>query len=106
MSKAFRQVVFLAKTKRSNEPFKRHHWKSARTERRGRFAHAAKLLPSVAHEDMEIADPFFETVDEDLQFRRRGGWITADKKHVRYLFERGAVNEARAELLRRKLHIR
>ncbi|HVL49362.1 MAG TPA: hypothetical protein VM889_12450 [Candidatus Thermoplasmatota archaeon] len=96
----------MANTKRSNEPFKRHHWKSARTERRGRFAHAAKLFPTVAHEDMDAADPFFEAVDQDLHFRRRGGWITADKKHIRFLLERGAIHEARAELLKRKLHLR
>lgn len=88
-------------------PLKRAHWHSARTERRGRFAHG-----------------WYWMQDEDLHYRRRAnekttgravyehpgriGWVTADKSHVRWLLDRHAdrVPEKRAQWLVEKLHLR
>lgn len=97
------------KTKRSNIPEKRAHWKSARTERRGRFAHGD-----------------FEFVDQDLAYRSdprftsHGGramvnfsghttrvlWNTADKSRLKWKLGTGAINGRSAEQLRRTLHLR
>ncbi|GEM_PF-4202018 len=113
----------MPKTRRSNEPYKRHHWHSARTERRNRFASALKSWKRVRAFDPEI---FLDAKDQDLQLRRganvsrghgRGGvsfegerrphvdWITADKSRVRYQLERGSIPMARASELERRLNL-
>jgi hypothetical protein len=113
----------MAKTRRSNEPYKRHHWHSARTERRNRFAAALKSWKRVRAVDPEI---FLDARDQDLQMRRgsgisrghgRGGvsfegerrphvdWITADKSRVRYQLERGSISLGRAAELERRLNL-
>jgi len=91
----------LPKTHRSNEPVKRAHWHSARTERRGREAHG-----------------WFWAEDEDLAFRSRGGtrlrgravangvWLTADKSRVRWLLENGRIRGPRASWLTEKLRLK
>lgn len=96
----------MAKTHRTNVPLKRHHWHSARTERRGRFARG-----------------WFWTEDQDLAYRRRTnerpngralhiahgdtGWLTADKSHVRWLLRRHSdrVSPGRAAWLMEKLNL-
>ena len=111
----------MPKTRRSNEPYKRHHWHSARTERRNRFATALKSWKRVRALDPEL---FLETRDQDLQMRRgsgisrghgRGGvsfegerhvdWITADKSRLRYALARGDIPMARASELERRLNL-
>lgn len=97
------------KTKRTNVPEKRAHWKSARAERRGRFAHGE-----------------FEVVDQDLAYRAgdrtvpRGGramvhftghhtrvlWNTADKSHLKWKMSNGAISPRTADELRKTLHLR
>lgn len=97
----------MAKTHRTNVPLKRHHWHSARTERRGRFARG-----------------WFWMEDQDLAYRRRMngkragraehvlqggvGYLTADKSHVRWLLRRHAdrVPAERALWLANKLNLR
>ncbi|MEA3198824.1 MAG: hypothetical protein QOE90_252 [Thermoplasmata archaeon] len=113
----------MPKTRRSNEPYKRHHWHSARTERRNRFSTALKSWKRVRAFDSEI---FLEPRDQDLQMRRganvsrghgRGGvsfegerrphvdWITADKSRIRYQLERQQIPLARASELERRLNL-
>ncbi|MHB8603643.1 MAG: hypothetical protein ACYDCK_00180 [Thermoplasmatota archaeon] len=98
------------KTQRSNEPLKRAHWKSARTERRGRFAHG-----------------WWFAQDEDLQFRRPKWWtrnghgrsligsegnktdigyFTADKSRLRWQLKHKKVPQKRADQIRRRLGIK
>lgn len=97
------------KTKRTNHLEKRAHWKSARAERRGRFAHGD-----------------FETVDEDMAYRTgdrtipRGGramvnfsghhtrvlWNTADKSHIKWRIENGTLAPRVVDELRKTLHLR
>ena len=114
----------MAKTRRSNEPYKRHHWHSARTERRNRFSQALKSWSRVRSFDPEI---FLDPQDKDLHLRRgenmrrtghgRGGastggdgkphvdWLTADKSRIRYQLERGAIPAQRADELQRRLNL-
>lgn len=113
----------MPKTRRSNEPHKRHHWHSARTERRNRFTQAIKSWKRVRVFDPEL---FLDAQDKDLQMRRgdnlrrghgRGGvsfegerrphvdWLTADKSRVRYGLERGHIDGARADELARRLNL-
>lgn len=102
----------MSKTRRSNEPMKRHHWKSVRADRRGRLAHA-----------------FFEWTDRDRFFRRAKAWtarahgrtlldfkgnrpviewLTADKSRLKWRLtrHRDSVSPRRAEELRTRLHLR
>lgn len=100
----------MGKTHRSNEPLKRYHWKSARTERRGRFAHGD-----------------FEVVDEDMAFRRNHaftpksggrsmiwnhgnriyvGFQTVDKSRLKYKMQNGKMSPARMQELKKSLHLR
>ncbi len=83
----------VKKTRRSNEPFKRHHWKAARTARRNRFSHGIKLLQSYGAQ-WGIGASDFEAKDTDLAFRRRGGWLTADKAHLRWMAEHNKLDLA------------
>lgn len=114
----------MPKTRRSNEPYKRHHWHSARTERRNRFSEAIKSWKRVRVFDPDL---FLDATDKDLALRRgdnlrrnghgRGGastggdgkphvdWITADKSRVRYQLERGAIPQNRAVELQRRLNL-
>lgn len=114
----------MPKTRRSNEPYKRHHWHSARTERRNRFTQALKSWKRVRGDDPEI---FLEPQDKDMAMRRgdnirrsghgRGGvsfegerrphvdWLTADKSRIRYQLEHGAIPQARADELQRRLNL-
>ncbi|HWG90115.1 MAG TPA: hypothetical protein VNZ52_04620 [Candidatus Thermoplasmatota archaeon] len=100
----------MAKTRRSNEPLKRSHWKSARTERRGRFAHGN-----------------FEVMDEDMAFRKAGaftpkrggrtliwnegnhlnvGFLTVDKSRLKWKAKTGKMSPQRLDVLKRTLHLR
>lgn len=113
----------MPKTRRSNEPYKRHHWHSARTERRSRFTQALKSWKRVRVFDPEL---FLDANDKDLALRRgdslnrghgRGGvsfegarrphvdWLTADKSRIRYEMERGHIPENRAVELQRRLNL-
>lgn len=113
----------MPKTRRSNEPYKRHHWHSARTDRRNRFTAALKSWKRVRAFDPEL---FLDTRDQDMALRRgdnisrghgRGGvsfegerrphvdWITADKSRVRYQLEHGAIPAHRAMELERRLNL-
>ena len=114
----------MPKTRRSNEPYKRHHWHSARTERRNRFSEAIKSWKRVRVFDPEL---FLEATDKDLQLRRganvrrsghgRGGvsfegerkphvdWLTADKSRIRYELEQGHIPQSRAVELQRRLNL-
>lgn len=113
----------MAKTRRSNEPYKRHHWHSARTERRNRFTQAIKSWQRVRAVDPEL---FLETTDKDMALRRgdsinrghgRGGvsfegqrrphvdWLTADKSRLREDMERGRIPMNRAVELQRRLNL-
>lgn len=113
----------MPKTRRSNEPFKRHHWHSARTERRNRFTAALKSWKRVRVFDPDL---FLDPTDKDMALRRgdnisrghgRGGisfegerrphvdWITADKSRVRYEMDRGAIHVNRATELQRRLNL-
>jgi hypothetical protein len=112
----------MPKTRRSNEPYKRHHWHSARTARRNRFASALKSWKRIRSMDPEL---YLETRDQDMQLRRgsnvsrghgRGGvsfegerrphvdWITADKSRLRHQLERGQISLGRAAELERRLN--
>src|ERR1051325_8637333 len=113
----------MTKTRRSNEPTKRHHWHSARTERRNRFSEAIKSWKRVRVFDPDL---FLDYTDKDLAMRRgdnlrrnghgRGGvslegenklhvdWITADKSRIRYQMERGSIPNNRAVELQRRLN--
>lgn len=105
-------VSLVPKTRRSNEPQKRHHWKAARADRRGRFAHA-----------------FFEWKDQDRFFRRSKDWTardhgralldfhgrrpviewnTADKSRLKWQLQRhqDQFSPRRVEELRQRLHLR
>lgn len=87
----------MKRTRRSNEPYKRAHWKSARTDRRGRFAHVLNLWRNVRDAvTFDVGEEFFEPKDQDLAFRRRGGWLTADKQHLRWAIEHGRIAPAHA----------
>jgi hypothetical protein len=114
----------VAKTRRSNEPYKRHHWHSARTERRNRFGEAIKSWRRVRVVDPDL---FLDANDKDLALRRgdnmrrtghgRGGaatggdgkphvdWLTADKSRVRYELDRGSIPGNRAVELQRRLNL-
>ena len=113
----------MPKTRRSNEPHKRHHWHSARTERRNRFSEAIKSWKRVRVFDPDL---FLDATDKDLQMRRgdnirrghgRGGvsfegerrphvdWLTADKSRIRYELERGHIPQNRAVELQRRLNL-
>ncbi|HUH13784.1 MAG TPA: hypothetical protein VMK65_11765 [Longimicrobiales bacterium] len=113
----------MAKTRRSNEPYKRHHWHSARTSQRNRFSEAIKSWKRVRVLDPEL---YLDVTDKDLSLRRgtslnrghgRGGvsfegtrrphidWLTADKSRVRYEMERGHVPQNRAVELQRRLNL-
>jgi hypothetical protein len=113
----------MAKTRRSNEGYKRHHWHSARTERRNRFSEAIKSWKRVRVFDPEL---FLDAQDKDLQLRRgdairrghgRGGvsfegegkphvdWLTADKSRIRYELDRGTIPRNRAVELQRRLNL-
>ena len=113
----------MTKTRRSNEPHKRHHWHSARTERRNRFSEAIKSWKRVRVFDPDL---FLDATDKDLQMRRgdnirrghgRGGvsfegerrphvdWLTADKSRIRYELERGHIPQNRAVELTRRLNL-
>jgi hypothetical protein len=114
----------MTKTRRSNEPYKRHHWHSARTARRSRFSQALKSWHRVR--DVDADNVFLDPIDQDLQLRRgdnlrrghgRGGvsfegeakphvdWLTADKSRIRYQMERGAIPAGRATELQRRLNL-
>lgn len=118
----------MAKTHRSNEPLKRHHWKSARTERRARIAHAMDLLHSGTEDDdvLEQTEALLEAKPSELAFHRpdawtrsssgrrtfdaEGGrgitaWNTADKSRLRWKLQRGDIPEHRAEELKDRLNI-
>jgi hypothetical protein len=116
-------VVNVPKTRRSNEQIKRHHWHSARTQRRNRFTQAIKSWMRVREYDPDL---FLDATDKDVQMRRgdnlrrghgRGGvsfegtrkphvdWLTADKSHIRYEIERGHIPENRAVELQRRLNL-
>ena len=114
----------MPKTRRSNEPYKRHHWHSARTDRRNRFTQAIKTWKRIRVFDPEL---FLEANDKDLQLRRgenvrrnghgRGGvsfegerkphvdWLTADKSHIRYELNKGHIPDNRAIELQRRLNL-
>ena len=113
----------MPKTRRSNEPHKRHHWHSARTERRNRFTQAIKSWMRIRVVDPDL---FLDAEDKDLQMRRgtnvrrghgRGGvsfegerkphvdWLTADKSHIRYQLDKGNIPAARAAELERRLNL-
>ena len=113
----------MSKTRRSNEGYKRHHWHSARTERRNRFTAAIKSWMSVRADDPDL---FLDATDKDLHLRRgvslnrghgRGGvsfegerrphvdWLTADKSRLRYEMERGHIPHNRAVELQRRLNL-
>ena len=113
----------MPKTRRSNEPHKRHHWHSARTERRNRFTQAIKSWKRVRVFDPEL---FLDATDKDMAMRRgdnirrghgRGGvsfegerrphvdWLTADKSRIRYELQRGHIPVARAAELERRLNL-
>lgn len=113
----------MPKTRRSNEPYKRHHWHSARTERRNRFTQAIKVWKRIRTDDPDL---FLDATDKDLALRRgsnvrrghgRGGvsyegegkphvdWLTADKSHIRYALERGSIPNQRAAELERRLNL-
>jgi hypothetical protein len=111
----------MPKTRRSNEPYKRHHWHSARTEQRNRFGEAIKSWKRVRVFDPEL---FLDITDKDLAMRRgksinrahgRGGvsfegerhvdWLTADKSRLRYEIERGSIPHNRAVELQRRLNL-
>ncbi len=113
----------MSKTRRSNEPYKRHHWHSARTAQRNRFGEAIKTWKRVRVVDPEV---FLEVTDKDMALRRgrsinrghgRGGvsfegerrphvdWLTADKSRLRYELERGAIPQNRAVELQRRLNL-
>lgn len=114
----------MAKTRRSNEPFKRHHWHSARTSQRNRFTAAIKSWKRVRVFDPEL---FLDVTDKDLALRRgenvrrgghgRGGvsfegsrrphidWLTTDKSRLRYEIEHGHIPQNRAVELQRRLNL-
>lgn len=114
----------MPKTRRSNEPHKRHHWHSARTERRNRFTQAIKSWKRVRGLDPDL---FLEATDKDMAMRRganvrrnghgRGGvsfegerkphvdWLTADKSHIRYELNKGHIPAQRADELMRRLNL-
>lgn len=114
----------MANTRRSNEPYKRHHWHSARTGRRNRFSEALKAWKRVRSVDPDV---YLDAEDKDLHLRRgsnlrrsghgRGGaseggdgkphvdWLTADKSRIRYQLERGSIPAQRADELQRRLNL-